>query len=71
MNTGGEGRTFRAVEISLDPASSATRSGVEMDTDENCVGIRIGDGYASAERDENVSASRHDHSVARLFQDRF
>ena len=42
-----------------------------MDTDENCVGIRIGDGHAGAERDENVSGSRHDHSVARLFQDRF
>ena len=42
-----------------------------MDTDKNCVGIRIGDGDAGAERDENVSVSRHDHPVARLFQERF
>src|SRR5438477_12838955 len=39
MNTGSKRRAFSAVEVCLDPASSAASGGIEMNTDKNGVGI--------------------------------
>ena len=43
-------------------------SGVEMDTDKDCVAVAIGYARPLTERDEDIAVARHDHPVTGLAQ---
>ena len=64
MDGGGERKALVAVKIGFNAVGSAAGGGIEMDADENSVAVGVGDGDPRSQGDEDVGASRHDHSVS-------
>jgi len=60
-----------AVEVSFNSARSTARRGVEVDANEDRVPIRVRDGDACSQRNENVAVSGHDNAVSISRQHRF
>src|SRR4029453_16683628 len=63
MNSRRERKALPTVKISFDPAGAAALRRVEMNGNENRVGIRVGDRNACSEWHEHVPAAGHSYAL--------
>ena len=70
MDGGSKGETITAVEVCFDSVRAAARGRVEVNTNENGVGIRICDCYALGQRHEDVAIACHDDAITGFLKER-
>ena len=69
MNAGREARAITSIIVSLDSVRTDARRAIEMDGNETCTAVRVGDGAPGPQGNENVGIPGHDHAIPLSLQD--
>src|SRR6266498_4660105 len=64
MDGGSKGQTVAAIKVCFDAIGAGASCRVEMDAQENCVAVRIGNSHPRAQRDKDIVLAGHDHAIA-------